>query len=116
MTSYIAQTAVCEMPALSLPSGFPAQSVQSALPGVAASFLAGSRRADVFVGVRMSNPLSYRDVDTKLQFYPPPTIKQRSVDNRIDIDSKTVAFTIEVSYLVLTQRVSHSSASATSII
>jgi len=84
------------MPALRLPSALVyTTSTATDVPGAAASFSRGSTRADIFVGVRMDNPLSYRDLDTSLRFYPPPTIS--AADGVIKVvRGQTVTLTIQV--------------------
>jgi len=102
--SYITHTASCLMPALRLPSALAdATSTTSDVSGAAASFIRGSTRVDIFVGVRMNNPLSYHDLNTSLVFYPPPTIITAS--GRITvIRGKTVTLTIKVSRLFSVRR------------
>jgi len=86
------------MPKILLPPEFAdVISTTSNVLGAAASFVKGSRRADVFVGVRMSSPLSYRNLDTiHLVFYPPPAIYPAT--NTISVErGKTDTLTIKVS-------------------
>lgn len=94
LTSYITQTATCRMPALRLPSELSGStSTTGEVPGAAASFTRGSTRTNVFVGVRMNNPLSYYDLSTSLVFYPPPTISPAS-DVITVVRGQTVTLTI----------------------
>jgi len=85
------------MPAIRLPRGFPDQSTTTDVQGAAASFVTESSRADVFLGVRMKHPLSYRDLATSLEFFPPPTIFPASGTITVII-GETVTLTIEVTY------------------
>jgi len=95
-SSYLAQTAACLVPALSLPSELAdTASTTAHVAGAAASFVGTTTRADVFVGVRMNSPLSYRDLDASLQFYPPPTVYR--VAGVIEVvRGQTVTLTIQV--------------------
>ena len=99
-TSYITQTAVCPMPSLGLPYyfGSDAVSTPSNISGAVASFVSDSRRADVFIGVRMSNPLSYRNLLFGLEFFPPPTIfpaRDKITINRSKTDTLTIKVRLE---------------------
>ena len=95
-SSYLAQTAACLVPALSLPSELAdTASTTAHVAGAAASFVGTTTRADVFVGVRMNSPLSYRDLDASLEFYPPPTVYR--VAGVIEVvRGQTVTLTIQV--------------------
>ena len=110
-TSHITQTAVCLIPAINLPPDFPADatSTPAAVQGAAASFEAASRRADVYVGVRMNNPLSYQDLVAPLKFYPPPTVSPPGGVITV-VRGETVSLTIMVgvTYLLITYFMSHS--------
>jgi len=64
------------MPALNLPSDFSVNAISTTtdIPGAVAEFPTVSKRAVVFVGVRMDDARSYSDLNTTIVFYPPPTI------------------------------------------
>lgn len=85
------------MPAIRLPPAFTVQqSTATGVPRAVASFVDESGRAEVFVGVRMTHPRSYRDLSTNLTFYPPPTIHPPTSRRITVIVGQTVSLTIKV--------------------
>ena len=90
------------MPALSLPSYFHANaaSISDNSSDAAATFVSASSRADVYIGVRMTNPWSYSDLTTQLVFYPPPAIFPASGTISV-VRGETGSLTIRVRQLTL---------------
>jgi len=96
------------MPPLQLPtSDFAADATSTStdIPGAAATFITPSKRAVIYVGVRMNDPRSYRDLDTSLVFYPPPTIYPASEKITV-IRGETVTLTIRVCQSIHSRRTS----------
>lgn len=97
-TSQITQSAVCKMPALHLPTpdfSADATSTPTDIAGAAASFITSSKQAVIYVGVRMNDPRSYRDLHTSLVFYPAPTIYPATEKITV-VRGETVTLTIRV--------------------
>ena len=84
------------MPAIRLPSDFPAQSTMTNVSNAVASFVSESRRADVFVEVRLNNPLFQGYLTTSMVFYPPPTIYP-AIGTITVVVGETMTLTIKVS-------------------